>query len=222
MAKLKLGVFDIDGTLRTIKSPWTHLHQHLGLAEQGKKHFQWYHEGKIDYKKWVELDAGLWKGFHRSQILESLETNPLRSGAAELLGWFRARQIPIIGISTGLDVFNRGIEQQFDFHVMHSNELLFDGNDICRGEANIHVREDGKGGVLRSALRKLNIEPESVVAFGDGTADMQLFEIAGLSIAISPSKDEVGEAADHVLVEHQRIDTALEHVRGHFEIGEDI
>ena len=32
MGRIAVAVFDIDGTLRRVRSPWWHLHQHLGTA----------------------------------------------------------------------------------------------------------------------------------------------------------------------------------------------
>jgi phosphoserine phosphatase len=33
---LKLAIFDIDGTLRRVRDPWIHLHEHLGVAEKAE------------------------------------------------------------------------------------------------------------------------------------------------------------------------------------------
>ena len=214
---LKLGVFDIDGTLRTAKDPWIHLLCHLGFAGEAERHHQWFDQGKITYQEWVDFDAALWKGFHRDEIIKALDTNPLKAGSIELLGWFRSRNIPIIGISSGLDIFNQVVEQQFGFMFIRSNEVLFDENGICLGQTRIHVREDGKGAILQEVLTNLNVDPESIVAFGDGSADIQLFEIAGLSIAITPTKEKVRDAADHT-IDQEPIDSALIHLTEYFAI----
>ena len=216
--QLQLGVFDIDGTLRTAKDPWIHLHNHLGFAKEAQLHKEQFFSGQIAYEEWVAKDARLWKGFHRSEILRALDTNPLKEGADTLLGWFKANRIPIIGISTGLDVFNEGVAQQFGFLFIKSNELLFDASGVCTGEAKINVREDAKGKVLGAILEELSIPREGVVAFGDGTADIQLFKIAALSVAISPSKAQIREAATHCL-ENCSLSEAVSHLKAHFAIA---
>ena len=196
---LRLGVFDIDGTLRTARDPWIHLHEHLGFATEAHEHKELFFADKISYQEWVDRDAALWKGFSKDQILAALQHNPLKAGATELLGWFRSRNIPLVGISTGLDVFNQVIAREFGFKYMHSNELLFDDHGVCTGEAVIHVREDCKGPVLLKVLKDMRIDPSAVVVFGDGSADIAMFQIAGLSIAVSPSKDAIRNAASHCL-----------------------
>lgn len=196
---LRLGVFDIDGTLRTARDPWIHLHEHLGFGAEAHAHKDLFFSGKISYQEWVDRDAALWRGFSKDQILAALEHNPLKPGATELLAWFRSREIPLVGISTGLDVFNQVVAREFGFKYMHSNELIFDDRGVCTGEAVIHVREDGKGQVLLKVLEDMRIDPKTIVAFGDGSADIAMFQIAGLSIAVSPSKDAIRNAASHCL-----------------------
>ena len=212
---LSLAVFDIDGTLRTAKSPWIHLHEHLGFSKEGLHHRDLFFSGAIDYKEWVDRDASLWKGSSREKILGALETNPLKPGAIELLRWFRDRCIPLIGISSGLDVFNRPIQDQFGFEFIKSNELLFDHQGVCLGQAKIHVEEGGKGPILKQILQEREIDPKSVVAFGDGTADIQMFELVGLSVAVAPHKEAVRQAASHVL-DTEPLDMALRFLEGHF------
>ena len=214
---LQLAVFDIDGTLRTAKDPWIHLQEYLGFEKEAHNHKDLFFSGAIDYKGWVDRDAALWKGLSREKILGSLETNPIKQGAVELLRWFRDRRIPMIGISTGLDVFNRLIQDEFGFEFIRSNELLFDGNGICLGQGKINVREDGKGPILKQILLERGVDPKSVVAFGDGTADIQMFEVVGLSVAVTPQKETVRQAASHVL-DGEPLDRALRFLEGHFRL----
>lgn len=214
---INLAVFDIDGTLRTAKSPWIHLHDHLGFSKEGLHHRDLFFGGKIDYKEWVDRDAALWKGSSRKKILRALDSNPLKQGAVELLQWFRDQNIPLIGISSGLDVFNNPIQDQFGFEFIKSNELLFDEHDVCLGQAKIHVEEGGKGPILKQILQEREIDPKSVVAFGDGTADIQMFEVVGLSVAVTPQKDTVRQAASHVL-DGEPLDSALRFLEGHFRL----
>ncbi|MCB9029499.1 MAG: HAD-IB family phosphatase [Deltaproteobacteria bacterium] len=216
--QLQLGVFDVDGTLREKRDPWIHLHEHLGFVEEAHEHARMFHDGEIGYEEWVDRDAALWKGFHRLEILAALETNPLKAGAEELLAWFAENKIPIVGISTGLDIFNLPVAERFGFRLMRSNELHFDENGVCLGRATIHVREDGKGRILDSVLAELGIEGNSIVALGDGSADIQLFERAALSIAVSPSKQKIRDAADRC-IEDGRIDfAAIQYIKEAFRM----
>ena len=57
MAKspLKLAIFDIDGTLRRVRDPWIHLHNHLGVADQAKDFPARWQKGEISYNEWESL-----------------------------------------------------------------------------------------------------------------------------------------------------------------------
>lgn len=217
--RLELAVFDIDGTLRQARDPWIHLHEHLGLESLAHHHKDQFFSGSITYQQWVDLDAALWKGFHRDQIVAAMNTNPLRLGAAELLQWFTQRNIPIIGISTGLDIFNDALAHEFGFAQMLSNRLLFDEHEVCSGQAIVNVREDSKGEILSRILNEMQINPRHVVAFGDGSADIHMFEIAGLSVAINPSRDTIRHAAARCLGDESLL-TAIGFLTDHFLIPE--
>ena len=166
---LKLAIFDIDGTLRRVRDPWIHLHNHLGVADLAKDFPERWQKGEISYDEWAELDAGLWRGYSREKIVGALELNPFRVGARELAEWFNLRSIPCVGISSGLSIFNDITAEELKFMEIVSNELQFKGN-ICSGKVAIQVNEENKGQVMDRVLQRYGAGEEEVVAFGDGTA----------------------------------------------------
>ncbi len=150
---LKLAIFDIDGTLRRVRDPWIHLHNHLGVADLAKKFPARWQKGEISYDEWAELDAALWHGYSREIIVEALEFNPFRVGARKLVGWFNSRSIPCVGISSGLSVFNEVTAEELNIKEIISNELQFEGN-ICNGKIAIQVNEENKGRVMDEFLQR--------------------------------------------------------------------
>ena len=196
-----LAVFDIDGTLRTEPDPWLHLHRHLGTIEHGEEILQRWKDGEVTYHELAALDASVWKGFDRASILQSLESNPIRSGARELIEWFKALQIPCVGISTGLSVFNDVTSEELGLDEVISNDLLFEG-EVCTGSVSINVEEDGKAEVLRAMIERY--ECSSTIVFGDGTADVALFKTARVSVAVFPRHAHVSDEA-HLVVNTEPI-----------------
>jgi phosphoserine phosphatase len=219
MQRLSLAVFDIDGTLRVKRDPWIHLHECLGFGEAAHEHKRLFEAGEITYAEWGDRDAALWRGFSRAEILDALNTSPLRAGAQELLEWLSQHKVPLVGISTGLDVFNNVLAGRFAFRCMKSNQLQFDDNGICTGKVIIHVRENNKGEILKYVLHEFGISGGEVVALGDGSADIQLFEEAGLSIAVFPSRPEVRDAAAYSIEEGRLDAPAIAWIREHFSVG---
>ena len=218
MAKtpLKLAIFDIDGTLRRVRDPWIHLHKYLGVADLAKEFPGRWQRGEISYAEWAKLDAALWRGYSREDIVGALALNPLRAGARKLLDWFNGRSIPCVGISSGLAIFNEITAEELNIKEIISNELEFEGN-VCNGKVVIEVNEENKGQVMDKILRHYNTAGEQVVAFGDGTADIPLLTKAGLGVAICPANESVRFSADHVVGE-EPIDRAITVVDKHFKI----
>jgi phosphoserine phosphatase len=214
---LKLAIFDIDGTLRRVRDPWIHLHNHLGVSELAKEFPARWQKGDISYDEWAELDAALWRGHSREKIVAALQLNPLRAGARELVGWFNSRAIPCVGISSGLAIFNEVTAEELGIKEIISNDLKFEGN-ICNGKIAIQVNEENKGQIMDKILSRYNTMEKEVVAFGDGTADIPLLTKAGLGVAICPSNNVVRFSADHVVGE-EPIDKALPFVEKHFKVG---
>jgi len=198
MAPIRLAVFDIDGTLRRVRSPWWHLHEHLGVTEAAREFAPRFERGEITYEEWADLDAALWRGRSRVEIAAALASNPLRDGAAELVRWFRDRGIPCVAISTGLSIFAAATADELGLDEVVCNELLFDG-DRCRGEVTIRVTEHNKAEVLRDVLGRRDVEARDAVAFGDGPADLPMLEAAGIGVAVCPRNGRVRAAADYVV-----------------------
>ena len=55
-----------------------------------------------------------------------------------------------------------------------------------------------KGVALRVACGELDIEPSSVVAFGDAENDIEMFRLTGASVAMGQASDHVKAEASYV------------------------
>lgn len=205
--KPAIAIFDIDGTLRTKVDPWTHLHRHLGTAERGKPIYLSWRAGEISYQRMSELDAALWRGAARDEMMVALDTNPLRAGADRLVAWFRAQGTPCVGISTGLSLFNDVTAKELGLDEVVCNDLVFDG-DVCTGEVVVHVEEGTKAAVMKQVLRRYRVDGGDVVAFGDGPADVPMFALATVAVAVFPNAAEVREQAD-LVIDTEPIDTVI-------------
>lgn len=212
---LKLAIFDIDGTLRRVRDPWCHLHDHLGVTDKADGFIELWERSEITYADWAKLDASLWRGFSRETIVAALETSPLRGGARELVGWFTARAIPCVGISTGLSIFNDITARELGFDEIICNELHFKA-ELCSGAVSIRVREDNKADIMDEVLSRYSATAPQTVVFGDGSADIPMLAKAGLGIAICPYKDNVRNCTKYV-IDDEPIDRAIALVEEHFE-----
>jgi phosphoserine phosphatase len=213
--QIKLAIFDIDGTLRRVRNPWPLVHQHLGVSDAAQEFVEQWERGEVSYEEWIRRTVVLWRGFARTSFMTALNGNSLRQGARELVGWFTARSIPCVGISTGLTIFNNPTARELGLTQVISNEPHFE-DGVCNGEISVHVREDNKGQVMDAVLERYAARPGQVVAFGDGTADIPLLTRAALGIAVCPSNDRVRDCAQHVQLEP--IDGAIDIVKKNFAV----
>jgi len=209
-AENTIAIFDIDGTLRKTIDPWMLLHNHLGTAVQGEKYYKAWVNNEISYAEMTELDASLWEGIYKSEMLKVIDFNPIRKGSENLINWFRDKNIPCVGISTGVSFLNDITAKELGLNEVISNEILFN-NGICSGEVIINVQEDSKAQILENVLKKYSVGLGKIISFGDGHADISMFKRSSYSIAIFPRTKEVSNNADFT-VKSEPIDKVIPHL----------
>lgn len=60
-------------------------------------------------------------------------------------------------------------------------------------------RGGSKGAALKALLRDLKIDPQHVMAIGDGENDIEMMQHAGIGVAVGNADQPVRDAADHVV-----------------------
>ncbi len=191
---IRLIAFDLEGTLVKSVSGWVELHKRFGTWEKGKEYAEMFFRGEIDYPTWAELDASLWKGHRREEIMEWVESVEYMDGAFELFQFLKERNFKIAILSSGLMCLARKVGQELGADYVFANELEFDEEGRITGKVRPYVDFEGKGAILRRLKEEL--KPELTVAVGDGYNDIPMFREADVSIAINPHE---GVEGDHVV-----------------------
>ncbi|NPA47298.1 MAG: HAD-IB family phosphatase [Thermococci archaeon] len=190
----KLIALDLEGTLVKTRSSWVELHKKFGTWEEGKKYADMFFSGKISYSVWAKLDASLWKGHTRDEIMEWVNSVEYMEGAKELIEFLRKHGFKIAIISSGLMCLTRKVARELGVDYAIANELVFDENGVITGEVKPHVDFKGKGYLLKQLKRRLS--PVLTIAVGDGFNDVSMFKQADVSIAVNPYE---GVKADYVV-----------------------
>jgi len=182
----KLALFDLDGTLTKERSAWEYIHRRLGVWDgYAEKYQEAFLRGEITYDRFCRLDAAIWKGMKISDLERILQDIPLYEGVEDLLQYLRSRGIKLGIISSGLTILSERMKKEFDFDYAVANELgVTDG--LLTGEIKINVHYDQKGDWVRDAQGQFNARQEEILAIGDSTGDIDMFQMAGLSIAFNP------------------------------------
>jgi len=198
--RFKLALFDLDGTLKRERDPYVYLHKKLGTWDQTHSFFQLGMEGKISYAEWLRRDAELWAGQPVERLLSLLRANPYLPGAPEVLRTLKRAGVTVALISTGLTLHTDLVRTEFGLDYAFANEILV-ANGRLSGESVEGVPEGGKGLVADRLMADLGVDSSAVLAVGDGSSDIALFQRAALSVAVAPSSEAVRSAADIVLEE---------------------
>ena len=192
--RFKLALFDLDGTLTRERSAWEYIHRRLGVWEgNAEKYQEAFLRGEIDYYRFCELDAAVWKGMEVPAVQRILREIPLYEGIEGLVGYLKSRGVKLGIISSGLSLLSDWIREKYGFDYAVANELgMTDG--VLDGTIRIHVHYDQKAKWVREARRRFKARKEEILAVGDSSGDITLFQMAGFSIAFnsrSPRLDEI-------------------------------
>jgi phosphoserine phosphatase len=200
----KLVIFDLDGTLTQERSIWEYIHKQLrkwyGFAEEYQKKFL---AGEISYDRFCELDAKVWKGMSVKELLEVVKTVPFHSGVDELIGHLKLKGLKLAMVSSGLSLLSNWVHQKYGFDYSVSNDLLCE-DGIITGQVKIQVYYDKKAEWAERILKQFRVKPEEVIAIGDSSGDIELFQMAGLSIAFNSSCKDLDQMAS-VCVQSQNL-----------------
>ena len=85
----------------------------------------------------------------------------------------------------------------------------------------MNVEEYGKADVLRHVCQRYALGPDKVIAFGDSRADIPMFEMVSVSVAVFPRSEDVAHSADFVVDKEpidsvcDKLDSILVTRRGH-------
>jgi phosphoserine phosphatase len=196
--RFRLALLDLDGTLKQERDPYVYLHRCLGTEAQSQEFFRMGLAGEISYAEWLRRDVQLWAGQPLERLRSLFRDSPYLPGGPELLRALKRADVYVALISTGLSLHAEMVRAEFGLDCAVANEaLVADGR--LTGEVRERLPEGGKGAVADQLMAQMGVASPAVLAIGDSSSDIALFERAGLSVAVQPSSDQVRAAADIVL-----------------------
>lgn len=206
--KIRLVVFDLDGTLTTVDSLWRYLHEEFGTWDQGKIAAQKYKQNKITYKEWAETDARYWAGASLERITKALEQIPYREGVREVFRTLRERNVKTAIISAGLSLLADKAAQELDADLALSNELETNDGRLT-GEIIVKVAVNEKRQIVEQIATQLGVPLNEVALIGDRAFDLSQPEC--FKIAFKP-KDEVARQQADVVIEDDDLSRILQYL----------
>jgi len=195
--RYKLIIFDIDGTITTHISSWRYIHEKLGLwQDKAFKYQEDFLAGRIDYKKFCELDARHWKGMSESKIRDIFKNVRYSRNARICIKRLKAKGFKLAAVSTGLQYMPDRIRREMDFDYTVSNRLISRDGKLTGG-VSIKLAHGAKHEVLAAIFRKFGVRPREVISVGDSEGDIPLARETGYSIAFNSTSRALSKMADY-------------------------
>jgi phosphoserine phosphatase len=199
--RIKLVVFDVDGTLTQHSSVWWRLHELFDTTNEGRIYFDQYFAGEIDYKQWADYDTALWKGQPIDRVMEVVRNTQIVDGAVEAISTLREHNIKTAILSGGLDIMADDIARRVGIEYVLTNKLIH-RNGYLTGTVENVIGWAEKAKYIHRIFDYFKVAPEESAFVGDGRNDISVFSVVGLSIAFNPSDQDVAKAAEVVVSEN--------------------
>ncbi len=195
--RYKLIIFDVDGTITKHISSWRFIHEKLGLwGALAHKYQDQFLAGKIDYRRFCELDAAHWKGIRVSRMRKIFREVEYSKNAKSALKVLKSKGFKLVAISTGIQFITDRIKNDFKFDYVLGNRLL-SRNGALTGGVRINISHDAKGIILKSILRRFKVKAKEAISVGDSEGDIPLARLCGYSIAFNCVSDRLAKTVDY-------------------------
>ena len=189
-------MFDLDGTLTTVDSLWTFLHDAFGTASRGSEAAHRFWDGQMTYIEWAEADAKCWSGIPLARLEEVLDQIQLRKGAKELFQTLRNRRMITVILSAGLSVLANKAREELNADLVIANDLISRDGRLT-GEIKVNVSLTGKMNHVKQIATTFGLQCNQIALVGDRSHDLTIPEC--LKIAINPKDPDARRNADFVV-----------------------
>jgi phosphoserine phosphatase len=184
-------IFDLDGTLTMIPSPWRYVHERLGLWDNTacSYHDEWL-SGGMTYEEFCQRDAGLWTGRTVDEIHRYLDEIKWNRHVPAVVERLVAKGVPSIIISSGFKYVAAKIQEQCGW-----NPLLIYANELEDGPVvRINVSGDFRSPISKKALAERAIASVGSTMAGslvvsDTTRDLEQLRDCGFKLHVREEDD---------------------------------
>ncbi|MGZ4445226.1 MAG: phosphoserine phosphatase SerB [Nocardioides sp.] len=191
---MRLIVMDVDSTLiqgEVIEM----LAAHAGCEDEVARVTEAAMRGELDFEASLRSRVELLAGLEATALDAVYDAIVLAPGARTMVRTLRRLGYRFAIVSGGFSQVTDRLAEDLGIHYSRANELeIADGRLTGRIVGDV-VDRAGKAAALREFAAEVGVEPESVVAIGDGANDLDMLAAAGLGIAYN-AKPVVQDAAD--------------------------
>jgi len=184
-------IFDLDGTLTRIPSPWRYVHERLGVWESTAcNYFDEWISGKISYEQFCRRDTGLWNGRSVDEIYGYLDEIEWNRHVPAVIERLVAAKIPSIIISSGFKYVAAKIQQQhgWDPLMIYANELV-EGPMVRINVSGDFVSPISKKSLAERSLAMVGSSMAESLVVSDTTRDLEQLAACGYHLHVREEDD---------------------------------
>lgn len=193
-----LVVMDMDSTLITIEcideiADMHHLKPQVAAITEAAM------RGEIDFAESLRRRVALLDGLDEHALQRVYEERlQLSPGAEVMLAKLKEHGIKTLLVSGGFLFFTERLKARLGLDFAHANTLEIVAGKLTGKVLGKILDAQGKADWLVKIREELELEPEQVIAMGDGANDLKMMARAGISIAYH-AKPVVREQASYAL-----------------------
>lgn len=193
----RLIVFDMDSTIVDFEII-DKLASEAGVGDEVEEITRRAMNGEIEFEEALRQRVRLLEGMPVEMLEEIAEELVLTPGSAELINHLKRLGYKIALISGGFTYFTDVLKERLGFDYTFANRLeIKDGRLTGEIEGRI-IDAEAKGRIILELAKREGIEPENIVAVGDGANDRLMLQNAGLGVAFN-AKEILKKTSDGTL-----------------------
>jgi phosphoserine phosphatase len=156
--------------------------------------------GELDFSESLRARVALLKGLPEAVIVEVQSEILLTDGAEALVKTLHEKGHCVALVSGGFSDILKPLVETLGIKHYRANKLGIANGLLTGTVEGAIVDRAAKADALRSFAAECNVNLQDTVAIGDGANDLDMMEIAGISIAFN-AKPVVVQAADYAINE---------------------
>lgn len=196
----RLVCFDMDSTL--IKAEVIdELAKRAGVGQQVAKITESAMQGEIDFTESFTQRMALLEGLSEEVLEDIAASLPMMEGAEKLIRNLKAYGFKTAILSGGFNYFGNYLKSKLGIDYVYANTLEIENGKLTGRAIHPVVDAKRKAVLLKQIAKEEGIDPQQVIAVGDGANDLLMLAEAGLGIAFR-AKPLVRESAKQSLSTH--------------------